>query len=155
MYSRTEEGVDRLPALKRVGLVSQTTQPVSEFKRIAKAVVDRCLRDGTDLRIRNTICRPTALRQSTVAELAGRATVMVIIGGRNSANTRHLAETAEQRGVPTHHITRADEIDPAWFHASDYVGVGAGTSTPDTDIDAVLERLRSVAMGLEGVASQP
>ena len=78
---------------------------------------------------------------STAAELAGQVDAIVVIGGRNSANTTHLAEICAAECPRTHHIESAAELDPAWFAGCSSVGVTAGASTPDDQIDEVVQRL--------------
>ena len=75
------------------------------------------------------------------AELAGQVDAIVVIGGRNSANTTHLAEICAAECPRTHHIESAVELDPAWFAGCSTVGVTAGASTPDDQIDEVVRRL--------------
>ncbi len=70
---------------------------------------------------------------------------MFVIGGRESANTRHLAEVAREDGVETHHVESADEIRPEWLDGHERVGVTAGASTPDDAIDLVVARLKELA----------
>jgi 4-hydroxy-3-methylbut-2-enyl diphosphate reductase len=70
---------------------------------------------------------------------------MIVVGGRESANTRHLAEVAREQGVTTYHVESAGEIDGAWLPGHDRVGVAAGASTPDAVIDEVVERLYALA----------
>ena len=70
---------------------------------------------------------------------------MVVVGGRESANTRHLAEVAREQGVETYHVESAAEIDAAWLPGREKVGVAAGASTPDAVIDEVVERLYALA----------
>ncbi|HEY8171874.1 MAG TPA: bifunctional 4-hydroxy-3-methylbut-2-enyl diphosphate reductase/30S ribosomal protein S1, partial [Dehalococcoidia bacterium] len=71
--------------------------------------------------------------------------LMIVVGGRESANTRHLAEVAREQGVETYHVESADEIDAAWVSGHEKVGVAAGASTPDAVIDEVVERLHALA----------
>jgi 4-hydroxy-3-methylbut-2-enyl diphosphate reductase len=75
---------------------------------------------------------------------------MVVVGGRNSANTRRLAEICADAGVPTHHVEVAGEIDPAWFKGAKRVGVTAGASTPDWIIQEVVEMVQSVPESEQG-----
>jgi 4-hydroxy-3-methylbut-2-enyl diphosphate reductase len=70
---------------------------------------------------------------------------MFVIGGRDSANTRHLAEVAREEGVETYHVESAGEIQPEWLDSHQRVGISAGASTPDDAIDAVVARLRALA----------
>jgi 4-hydroxy-3-methylbut-2-enyl diphosphate reductase len=130
---------DVLPALKsRVGVVVQTTQPVSVLKAFMAEAVERV----KELKVFNTICNSTALRLKETEEMARKVDVMVVVGGRNSANTSQLAKLCLAMGVPTYHIETASEIRPEWFSGARSVGITAGASTPDWIIREVEERIR-------------
>ncbi len=125
---------------RKVGIVVQTTQAEDNLRAIVSALLGRC----EELRVIDTICEATHERQDAASALAGQADVMVVIGGRNSANTRHLAEICAEHCARTHHIETADELEPAWFAGAALIGVTAGASTPQAHIDSVvaaIERL--------------
>ena len=124
----------------RVGLVAQTTQTMEAYEALACELSARV----QELRAYNTICNATADRRNAALMLAGEVDVMVVVGGRNSANTRRLAEMCSSSGVPTHHIEVAEEIDPKWFAGVGTVGVTSGASTPDWIIKEVVEKLESL-----------
>lgn len=125
---------------RRVGIVAQTTQSIERYREVVAEASSRAY----EVRAYNTICNATSDRQKASLEVAGHADVMLVIGGRNSANTRRLAEICAETGVPTHHVEVADEIAPEWFAGTARVGVTAGASTPDWIIEDVLARLRSM-----------
>lgn len=128
-------------ALERtVGLVSQTTLERAVLEGIESALRER----GTDLRVNPTICSATQERQQAAVELAGKVEAMVVVGGRNSANTRHLAEVCRKAGVPAYPVEVASEIDPAWFKGVRRVGITAGASTPDWIIEEVKQRMETM-----------
>ncbi len=129
---------DALPA--KLGVVIQTTQSAARVEAVLAAVRGRV----EELRVEKTICSATEKRQEAAAELARKSDVMVVVGGHNSANTRRLAETSAKGCARVHHIEGAAEIEAAWFRDGDAVGVTAGASTPQEQIDEVLERLRSL-----------
>jgi len=133
------KAVARISVTGRVALVAQTTFSPALFREMAADLVRR---DPDDVRIVRTICTATVERQRAAAELAGRVDTMIVIGGRNSANTNRLAELCAGDGVPTHHVEVADEVEPEWLAARSRVGVTAGASTPQWIIDAVCERIR-------------
>jgi 4-hydroxy-3-methylbut-2-enyl diphosphate reductase len=133
------------PLPHKIGIVSQTTQPVSLFSNFVKAIMDWAFPRPVEIRVINTICDPTIKRQQDAVELARQVDVMIVIGGRHSANTRHLAEMCAAEGVETHHIEVPEEVDPAWLRGRSRVGVTAGASTPDWIIEAVVRRLEEVA----------
>ena len=128
-----------LEAAEGVALVAQTTFSPEVFRQMAAALVQRPF---GEVRVIRTICTATVARQRAAAELADRADVMIVIGGRNSANTNRLAEHCASHDVPTHHVEVADEVRPEWLAGRPRVGVTAGASTPQWIIDAVCERIR-------------
>ena len=126
-------------AADRVALVAQTTFSPEVFRQMATALVQRSL---GEVRIVRTICTATVARQASAAELAERVDLVIVIGGRNSANTNRLAERCAAHGVPTYHVEVADEVEAAWLGGRPRVGVTAGASTPQWIIDGVCERIR-------------
>lgn len=125
---------------KRVAVLAQTTQIPDEYRIL---VADVALR-AYEVRGFNTICNATTDRQRAALELAVGVDAMIIVGGRNSANTRRLAEMCASSGVPTHHVEVAEEIDPEWLTGVGTVGVTAGASTPDWITKEVVEKLESL-----------
>jgi 4-hydroxy-3-methylbut-2-enyl diphosphate reductase len=141
-----EADLDRVPAHPRLGIVSQTTQPVEIALRLVDAIKRR--HQSSEVRFIDTICHPTKQRQTALDDLLRDCDHMVVIGGRNSNNTRQLVQKAAAHGLPTIQIEHADELDPAWFCKARNVGVTAGTSTLDETVDAVMQRLRQIAAEL-------
>jgi 4-hydroxy-3-methylbut-2-enyl diphosphate reductase len=129
-----------LPAMARIGVVAQTTQSFDNLQQVVAA----CLRKGGEIRVFNTICDATSVRQNEARELASRVDSMVVIGGFNSANTCRLAELCQEIQPRTHHIETDEELDPAWFQGCRTVGVTAGASTPKWLIDRVVARLQEM-----------
>lgn len=129
-----------LPVQKRYGLVVQTTQRSETLRQVAGALAERC----AELRVFNTICEATVARQDSARELAERVDVMIVVGGRNSANTARLREICAATGTPTHHLEVAQELEPQWLASATRVGVTAGASTPEWIIGQVVERLRTL-----------
>ena len=134
------EEVAHLPKMGKIGIVAQTTQSFENLKN----VVVECLQRGGEIRVFNTICDATAVRQEEAKELAGQVDCMLVVGGFNSANTRRLAEVCTELQPRTHHIETASEIDPAWFASVNTVGVTAGASTPKWIIDEVVNRIGEI-----------
>lgn len=132
-----------LPGVKKVALVSQTTNDVQHFQHAVAEAVARF----REVRAINTICYDTGERQTEVRELARGVQVLVVVGGRSSANTRHLAEIGATILPPAnvHHVERASELEPAWFAGIEEVGVSAGASTPDAVIDEVAAAIEAIA----------
>lgn len=131
---------DRLPEElpPRVGVVIQTTQSEDRVDAVLAALKPRV----EELRVEDTVCFATQERQAAAEELAARVNVMLVIGGRNSGNTRRLYEICKAQCSRTHHIESADEMDAGWFADAESIGITAGASTPQEHIDAVSERLR-------------
>lgn len=131
---------------KKVAILSQTTMDIKAFTAFVNRVNAIALPIGGEVFVHNTICKPTADRQLAVRDLAQHADLLVVVGGKKSANTRHLAEIGHELGVRSHHIQGPADIDPAWFtDAVRTVGVTAGASTPDDVIESVAARLREIA----------
>lgn len=125
---------------KRVGLVSQTTQKPESFGAIAGYIAST----SAEILAYNTVCYSTQERQSAARELAPEVDVMVVVGGRNSANTNRLTEICIESGVPTYHVEIASDISPEWFQNAQVVGITAGASTPDWVIEEVKQSLESL-----------
>jgi len=109
-----------------------------------KELVDTHLGRLVELRVINTICNATTGRQSAALELAHQVDLMIVIGGRNSANTRHLAQLCAEAGAETYHVETAAEIEEAWFESRKNVGITAGASTPAQSIDEVILRVEEL-----------
>ena len=122
---------------RRVGVVAQTTLERSVLRDVVSALVGRC----GELRVIDTICEATRERQQAAAELAAASDVMIVVGGRSSANTRHLADVCARHCAVTHHVESAEELDSAWFEGARTVGITAGASTPAEQIEAVRSAL--------------
>ncbi|WP_302319894.1 4-hydroxy-3-methylbut-2-enyl diphosphate reductase [Gordonibacter pamelaeae] len=123
-----------------VGVVVQTTQT----REVLDAVVAALEQRGVQLLVKNTICFATRQRQEAAAALADEVDAIVVIGGRNSSNTSRLADICAAACPRTHHIESPDEIDPAWLAGCGAVGVTAGASTPEGQIDAVAAFLEAL-----------
>lgn len=129
----------------RVGVLSQTTETEGHFARFVQRLLTVHMDRISELRVINTLCNATTSQQAATDDLAGEVDLMVVVGGRESANTRHLAEVSRERGVETYHVESAAEIEAAWLPGHEKVGVAAGASTPDAVIDEVVERLYALA----------
>ena len=129
----------------RIGVLSQTTETEAHFAHFVQTLLTKHMDRISELRVINTLCNATTSQQAATDELAEQVDLMVVVGGRESANTRHLAEVAREHGVVTYHVESAAEIDAAWLPGHERVGVAAGASTPDAVIDEVVERLYALA----------
>ena len=123
---------------KKIGVVVQTTQRIENLK----AVVDYLVPLAKELKVFNTICASTSLRQSEARNLAKESDLMVVVGSKKSANTTHLAEILT--GItPTIHIETGEELKnyEELIKKAQNIGVTAGASTPDAIIENVIEKL--------------
>jgi len=127
---------------KKVGVVSQTTQRPEQFA----AIVAELCRRTADVRAINTICNATADLQAAAARLARQVDVVIVIGGRQSANTRRLRQLCEEAGTPAYQIETASEIVPAWLEGKERIGLTAGASTPDWILEEVARHLNGGAL---------
>jgi 4-hydroxy-3-methylbut-2-enyl diphosphate reductase len=125
---------------KRIGLVSQTTQPTSKLTDVVSIVLEKV----EELRVFNTVCSATIGRQEGARKLAKDVDVMVIVGGYNSGNTCRLYEICTSICPHSHHIERAEEIKPEWFNGCKIVGITAGASTPNYVIKEIYKALENM-----------
>jgi 4-hydroxy-3-methylbut-2-enyl diphosphate reductase len=132
------------PLPRRLGVLSQTTQIPAHFIQFVKRLIGSAFTRDSELRIIDTICHDIRKRQAQALELAGRVDLMLIIGGRGSANTNHLAELCST-ATETHLVETAAEISPAWFQGKENIGVTSGASTAEATIDEVIARLKTMA----------
>jgi 4-hydroxy-3-methylbut-2-enyl diphosphate reductase len=124
----------------RIGVAAQTTQPVAKVRRLVALIRRRF--PESDVRVIDTVCKPTKERQSAAVDMAREADVVVVVGGRSSNNTRELVQTCARYCDRVHHVQTEADVRPEWFHDADVVGLTAGTSTPDEVIDRVEARIR-------------
>ncbi|MCE1229081.1 MAG: 4-hydroxy-3-methylbut-2-enyl diphosphate reductase [Firmicutes bacterium] len=129
--------------LKKVLVVAQTTFTVKDFDTIVEELRKR----AGDLVVENTICEDTWRRQAEARDVASKVDAVVIVGGKNSANTRHLAELAHQYGKPCQFVETAAEMDLSAFKGLESVGVLAGASTPTWLVEEVVADLEQMGKG--------
>lgn len=144
-----DDDVLKLKEHPRIGIAAQTTQPVDRVARLVALVRQRFPR--SDVRFVDTVCKPTKQRQTAALELARRADVIIVIGGRSSNNTRELVTTCRRHCARVHHVELDADLRAEWFRQTDTVGLTAGTSTPDTVIDRIEQRIREFAAELVAV----
>ena len=137
-----EEDWAAIPRRKRMALITQSTQPPWKFEKLAAFMVGR----AHELKIINSVCPVTIRRQEDTLATAREVDLMVVVGGRHSANTKELTRLCEITGTPAIQIENAkDLVDPAPFEAVRVVGVTGGTSTPIEDLRDVAERIYHIA----------
>ena len=130
---------DRYPGIR---ILYQTTLNAEEYEAVARTIEER----GNEVSRTDTICYATKENQDAARELARdpEMEVILVIGGRNSANTRHLWELC-RRYKPSYLIHEVDDVKPEWLEDREGVGITAGASTPDYMVDEVEERVRELA----------
>jgi 4-hydroxy-3-methylbut-2-enyl diphosphate reductase len=137
-----EEDWEQIPRRKKMALLSQSTQPPWKFEKLAAFMVGRC----HELKIVNTVCPVTIRRQDDTIEAARGVDLMIVVGGRSSANTKELTRLCGIVGTRAVQIeSEADLVDPDVFAGVDVVGVTGGTSTPIEDLRCVAERILRLA----------
>ncbi|MDP2659484.1 MAG: 4-hydroxy-3-methylbut-2-enyl diphosphate reductase, partial [Dehalococcoidia bacterium] len=129
--------------LRRIAVLSQTTKGEEEYRRFIAKLMDSALGRAREVRVINTICGVTDAQKSAAREMSRIVDLVLVVGGRTSANTRGLAEVCARAGVETHQIETAGEIDQTWLAAKSRVGVTAGASTPDWIIEEVVAYLEA------------
>ncbi len=137
-----EEDWVRIPRRKRMALITQSTQPPWKFEKLAAFMVGR----AHELKIVNSVCPVTIRRQEDTLETARGVDLMVVVGGRHSANTKELTRLCHIAGTPAIQVENARDIDdPQAFEGARIVGVTGGTSTPVEDLRDVAERIFAIA----------
>ena len=130
----------------RLGIVCQTTTPERLVKGVRRAVEER--NPHAEVRFVDTVCLPTKDHQRALERLLERVEAMVVVGGRNSNNTKELVALCRERDVPAVHVQDATELDPAWFAPFEAVGLTAGTSTLDSTVEEVERALGRIKTGV-------
>jgi 4-hydroxy-3-methylbut-2-en-1-yl diphosphate reductase len=131
------------PFPAKLGILSQTTQVPAHFAEFVKKIIDLALPKNAEIHIINTICHDSPERQEAAVELARRADLMLVVGGRSSANTNRLAELCAQ-AAETHLIETAADIKPGWLKGKKHIGVTSGASTAEDTVDEVMNRLKEM-----------
>ncbi|MBU90788.1 4-hydroxy-3-methylbut-2-enyl diphosphate reductase [Candidatus Woesearchaeota archaeon] len=141
----------------KVALISQTTMSVTGYKQLVDNINKIFDNKFEELHLNfkdvdknfvfvDTICNPTKQRQSDTEEIAKKADVMIVIGGKNSSNSKELVAKSKEFGVETYFIQSAEQLEKEWFDGKENVGVTAGASTPDITINEVVDRINEMAL---------
>jgi len=137
--------IKKIKAAPKMAVVAQTTQNAIEYKKIILDIINRIFKiKQTELRIFNTICKATYKRQRATTRIVRKADIVIIIGGRNSANTRRLYELSKDILKDVYLIETADEIKKEWFKNKKVIGISAGASTPDWIIKGVINKIKEL-----------
>jgi 4-hydroxy-3-methylbut-2-enyl diphosphate reductase len=145
LATTNEKTVAKLkPLPRRLGILSQTTQVPAQFAAFTKKIIDLALNKDSEIRIIDTICHDIRKRQAAALELANRADLMLVVGGRKSENTKVLTKLCLQI-TETHRIETARGIKSAWLKGKKIIGVTSGASTDESTVDEVLNKLNKSA----------
>lgn len=136
----SEEDLASIPRRPRIGVASQTTQPIDRVLTLLELIRERF--PESEVQFADTVCQPTKQRQQAAQRLAAESDVVIVIGGKNSNNTRELARTCAKFGARVHQVQGPEDLRPDWLAGARTVGVTAGTSTPDDVVEAVESALR-------------
>ena len=123
---------------ERVALVAQTTRRVEDYMKISNYLIPR----HKEVRIFNTICNATFENQEAVRKISKKADIMIVIGGKNSSNTKQLFNIAQDNCIDSYHIEDENDLDYKWFNDKSFCGISAGASTPDWIIQNVIDSIQ-------------
>ncbi|MDT8339722.1 MAG: 4-hydroxy-3-methylbut-2-enyl diphosphate reductase, partial [Sulfurimonas sp.] len=119
--------LEDLKLKEKIALVAQTTRKVEDYLEIANYLIPRY----KEVRVFNTICNATFENQEAVRKISKKADVMIIIGGKNSSNTKQLFSISKDNCTDSYHIEDENDLDFSWFEGKEFCGISAGASTPD------------------------
>ncbi|WP_456322398.1 4-hydroxy-3-methylbut-2-enyl diphosphate reductase [Hydrogenimonas sp.] len=132
------EDLEKIHLKERVALVAQTTRKIEEYHKIISYLVPR----HKEVRVFNTICNATFENQDAAKELAQKADVMIVIGGKQSSNTKQLHSICKRHCPDSYHIESKEELQRSWFENKKVCGVTAGASTPEWIIEEIIGKIR-------------
>lgn len=126
---------------EKIAVVAQTTRKVDEFMKVCNYL----MRSHKEVRVFNTICNATFDNQDAVQALAKDADVMVVIGGKNSSNTKQLHSISKEECQDSYLVEGPDDLEASWFDGKEECGISAGASTPDWIIKQVMEKIKELS----------
>lgn len=133
-------GIEPLPKLQnKVGIIVQTTKSIDNLKKVVSDIIAVV----KEVKVYNTICDSTSQRLKETTKLAKEADLMIVVGGKNSANTTRLANQCKELGVKVYHIETAEEIQTSWLTDCKNIGITGGASTPGWIINEVVDKLKT------------
>jgi (E)-4-hydroxy-3-methyl-but-2-enyl pyrophosphate reductase len=141
-------GADRLriSGYEKVGVISQTTQSTENFMAVVESIRKKKPRE---LEVYNTICRDADQRQRSAKLIARSVDVMLIIGGKDSANTKRLFEVCSKISKKSHRVQTESDVKKRWFAPESVVGIASGASTPDWVIKKVVNKVKQIQKSKE------
>ena len=132
------EELKNVPLGPKIAIVSQTTRKYTEFMKIVNYLVERV----SEVRVFNTICNATFENQDAARELSLNSDIMIVIGGKNSSNTKQLLNISEDNCSHCYLIENDKELEKSWFEGKEKCGVTAGASTPEWIIEKIISKIR-------------
>ncbi len=136
----TKEELASLPLRERVAVVAQTTRKVENYLEL----INELILHHKEVRVFNTICNATFENQDAARKLAKEADVMIVIGGKNSSNTKQLLSIAKEACPDAYLIEGPEEIEPHWFKDKKLCGITAGASTPNWIIEQIKDKISQI-----------
>ncbi|WP_457561439.1 4-hydroxy-3-methylbut-2-enyl diphosphate reductase [Caminibacter sp.] len=124
---------------EKIATVAQTTRKIDEYLDI----VNYLIKNHKEVRVFNTICNATFENQDAVRELSREADVMIIVGGKNSSNTKQLYNIAKEN-CESYLVESEKEIKPEWFKNKKLCGISAGASTPEWLVEKIISKIKEV-----------
>lgn len=136
--------VKKLKLNRKIGVIAQTTQTLDNFKKVVEILLDK----AKELKINNTICQAVENIQRNSLKVAKQVDLMLVVGGKNSANTTRLFQICQAKTKHVYHIETADEIELGWLKGIKKIGITGGTSTANWIIEQVMERIQEMNLKL-------
>lgn len=125
----------------KIAVVAQTTRKVEEFMKVCNYL----MRTHKEVRVFNTICNATFDNQDAVCKLSKDSDVMIVIGGKNSSNTKQLHSISKENCLDSYLVEGPDDLKKSWFESKENCGISAGASTPDWIIKEVMSKIRKMS----------
>ena len=136
----TPADLEDIKLKEKVALVAQTTRKVEDYLEVANYLIPR----HKEVRVFNTICNATFENQEAVRKVSKQADIMIVIGGKNSSNTKQLFSIAKDNCIDSYHIEDENDLDFSWFNEKEFCGISAGASTPDWIIQNVVDAIEKI-----------
>ena len=136
---KAEAGSLKIGRSDKVSIISQTTQSKSNFSDVVKVVAGK---DPKELKVFSTICEDAESRQAHSKLLSRQVDLMIVVGGRNSANTKRLLDVCAEHSAPVYLIETEAELDNSWFKPGQAIGITSGASTPDWIVEKVVNKIK-------------
>ncbi len=136
----SEEELKNIKLKEKIATVAQTTRKINDYLKIT----DYLIRNHKEVRVFNTICNATFENQDAVRELAKKADIMIIIGGKNSSNTKQLYNIASEYSE-AYLIESEEELKKEWFEGKKHCGISAGASTPEWLVEKIISKIKELA----------